>query len=245
MSDITTIIWKELKEQFQQRGSARSGLVSLLIFVGLIGIFMPLNSGPEWLTNPVLLLAWSWLPIFLTASMVSDSFAGERERHTLETLLASRLSDSAILLGKILAAVLYGWMITVVGLLVGVVTVNVAFPDGGVRFYDPGAFAAAVVFSLLGCLLMAALGVLVSLKSATARQAYQKLSFSYLGLFILVFLGAQIMPAEMKKDLAFWFSSLNMTQVALIAAVVLIVIDVALVTACRLQFKRSKLMLEE
>ena len=37
--------------------------------------------------------------------MIADGIPGERERHTLETLLASRLSDRSILLGKVMAAV--------------------------------------------------------------------------------------------------------------------------------------------
>ena len=35
---------------------------------------------------------WMWFSLLLVINVVADSFAGERERHTLETLLASRLS---------------------------------------------------------------------------------------------------------------------------------------------------------
>ncbi|NMB88377.1 MAG: ABC-2 type transporter, partial [Chloroflexi bacterium] len=108
-TDIVTIIHKEWKEIFIQRGSARSGWASVLVILGVVGVLMPLQSGREWLENPLLTVVWSWLPIFLTIHMVTDAIAGERERHTLETLLASRLSDLAIILGKLGAAVLYGW----------------------------------------------------------------------------------------------------------------------------------------
>nr|MDO8100484.1 ABC transporter permease subunit [Candidatus Njordarchaeota archaeon] len=47
----------------------------------------------------VLILA-TFLPIYIAA----DSFAGERERKTIQQLLSSPLTDSEILLGKILAA---------------------------------------------------------------------------------------------------------------------------------------------
>ena len=108
--DMWTIIRKDIKEVFSARGTGRrGGWMSILIFVGLLGILMPLQTGQQWLTNPVLPILWSWIPVFLVVSVVTDSFAGERERNTLETLLASRLSDRAILFGKIGAAVLYGW----------------------------------------------------------------------------------------------------------------------------------------
>ena len=45
----------------------------------------------------------------MVSSLVADSFAGERERHTLETLLASRLPDRAILAGKLLVPVAVAW----------------------------------------------------------------------------------------------------------------------------------------
>jgi ABC-2 type transport system permease protein len=40
-------------------------------------------------------------------------------RRTLETLLASRLSDDAILLGKLCASVLYAWVLMIGSLGLG------------------------------------------------------------------------------------------------------------------------------
>jgi len=77
--------------------------------LAILGIYLPWQNGPEWARTPLLPAALSWLPLLLVGALVADSFAGERERKTLETLLASRLSDRAILLGKIAALVSYGW----------------------------------------------------------------------------------------------------------------------------------------
>ena len=49
----------------------------------------------------------------------------ERERHTLETLLSTRLSDHTILLGKIGATVSYAWGMTQIVLLIALVPVNI------------------------------------------------------------------------------------------------------------------------
>src|SRR5665648_247246 len=113
INDIFTIVCKDLKEVLSSRGNARSGAIYLLIVIGVMGVLMPIQSGRAWFTEPLIPLVWSWFPIFLVISVVTDSFAGERERNTLETLLASRLSDRAILFGKLSAAVLYGWGISI------------------------------------------------------------------------------------------------------------------------------------
>ena len=137
IKDIFTIVRKDLKEMFTSRGNVKSGAMYLLIVIGVMGIFMPLQSGREWLTKPLIPLVWSWFPILLVISVVTNSFAGERERNTLETLLASRLSDKAILFGKITASVLYGWGIGLISNLVAVITVNITDPGTGFQFYDP------------------------------------------------------------------------------------------------------------
>jgi ABC-type Na+ efflux pump permease subunit len=68
-------------------------------------------------------------------AVAPDTFAGERERHTLETLLASRLSDQAILIGKLAACTSYGWLLTIITIVVGVITINAANWSGHVLFY--------------------------------------------------------------------------------------------------------------
>ncbi|UCD40705.1 MAG: hypothetical protein JSV69_08835 [Chloroflexota bacterium] len=100
INDILSIMWKEIRELILQRSGLRGGWIGLLILIAVFGVLFPLQSGPDWLVTPTTILMWAWVPFILVNSVVADSFAGERERHTLETLLASRLSDQAILIGK-------------------------------------------------------------------------------------------------------------------------------------------------
>ena len=72
--------------------------------IAVFGVFLPLQNGASWVTSPITMVYWAWMPLMLVTGVIADSFAGERERHTLETLLASRLPDRAILLGKVAAA---------------------------------------------------------------------------------------------------------------------------------------------
>jgi len=44
IADVWTVMWKEWKELLVRRGSLRGGVLSLLIFVGVFGVFMPLSA---------------------------------------------------------------------------------------------------------------------------------------------------------------------------------------------------------
>ena len=108
MADLRTVLWKELHEIPRQSSGRRGGPMGILVTIGIIGVFLPLQAGLRFL-NPSQLGIIIVLPVMLILAVIADSFAGERERHTLETLLASLLSDRAILFGKIVAAVSWGW----------------------------------------------------------------------------------------------------------------------------------------
>lgn len=241
-TDIYTIVRKEWKELFLQRGSWKSGLLSQLVVLGVLGVFLPMQTGSRWLENPALAASWLWLPVSLTMNLVADAFAGERERHTFDTLLASRLSDRAISLGKIAAAVLYGFSMTLLALLLAAVTINLSAPNGTFQFYPLPIFAAAMAVVLLANTLMAALGVLVSLRAQTARQAYQTLSIGLLVLFVGPLLVFQALPAALKQSLAAAMASWNSTQ--LLAGVILLLacIDAGLIAAALARFQRARLM---
>src|SRR5512135_723452 len=107
-ADIFTTMWRDFREQFFSAGNRRGGWMNVAIMVGVAGLWFPLQTGREWFTS-WLAVYTACFPIMTVVTLVADSFAGERERHTLETLLASRLPDRAIVLGKLLAAASYGW----------------------------------------------------------------------------------------------------------------------------------------
>src|SRR3989442_10278707 len=118
MNDIWTMIWKESKDLLFQ-GGWRAWILPVLL-VGILGVYLPLQFGLQWLElSPIELVVVLWIPFFVIITFIGDAIAGERERHTLETLLASRISDRAILLGKGVAPVGYGWGIGLVGRRLG------------------------------------------------------------------------------------------------------------------------------
>ena len=244
LNDIFTILWKEFSETMKNRQGMRGGWTSYLLIVGVMGIFIPWQMGKTWLSDPRQLLYWSWMPILLALSQVTDSFAGERERRTLETLLSTRLSDQAILIGKLLAVVLYAWSMTLGSLVIGAVTINVAFPTGTIQFYPALNFITGLLISFLAALLISSIGVLVSLKSSSVRQAYQRMSLVMIGLWFLPMLALQVIPESVKEKLVVALSNLDLVSVVQWGIVILVVLDVLLVWVNQRVFRRSRLLLD-
>jgi ABC-2 type transport system permease protein len=243
LNDVTTVMWKEFKELLFQRGNMRGGWMGLLVFVAVFGVFLPLQSGPAWVESPIGLVMWAWVPFLLVSSVVTDSFAGERERHTLETLLASRLSDRSILFGKIAAAVAYGWGFALASVVVGLITVNVVHGQGRLLLYPPDIALGIVVLSLLVATLASGAGVLISLRAASVRQAQQTFSIVNLVIFIPIFL-LPMLPDEWQVRITRFVTQANVTQIALVVIAILLIIDILLIAAAMRQFQRAKLILD-
>lgn len=239
MSDITddilTMMWKESKDVFFQ-GGWRS-LIRPLVVVGIMGIYLPLQLGLQWLNlSPIVMVLLIWLPYFVIINFIGDIIAGERERHTLETLLASRMPDGAILLGKLLITVLYSWGMGVLSLLVGLVLVDLFRTQGRWVFYPSDLFIDAIVLSLVVSLLGASAGVLVSLRVSTARQAQQILSIATIVFVFGGVIALRAVPANV-------ISSLTYSQFLLIAIAVITILDAILLGLSLVSFQRSRLNL--
>ncbi len=235
MSDILTMVWKESKDVFFQ-GGWRS-LIRPLFVVGIIGVYLPLQLGPQWVAlTPLAMLLLLWVPFFVIISFIGDVIAGERERHTLETLLASRMPDRAILLGKVVATVLYALGMGVLGLLLGLVLVDLFRTQGNWMFYPLDLFVDAIALSLLVSVLGASAGVLISLRVSTVRQAQQILSVSTIVFVFGIVFVLRAVPAN-------FFSSLSYSQFWLIVMAVIAVLDAILLGLSLVSFQRSRLIL--
>jgi ABC-2 type transport system permease protein len=245
--DIMTIVWKEFRELFLQRDRFRGGLVGMIIFLVCFGILMPLQTGSDWVRTPVSLLYWVWIPFLMVMGVVADSFAGERERHTLETLLASRLSDRAILFGKLSAAIGYAWGLTLASMLLSLITVNIAHGKGQLLMYPAIVGIGIIVLSFLIATVAAGLGVWVSLRASTVRQAQQTLGLMYFGLFIPLFI-LPMLPNDIKVRVFELFMSIDsldtLARIMLTAAGILALIAAMLIGAAMTRFKRARLILD-
>ena len=243
ISDIWTITKKEMKELLTQRGRFRGGGLGMLFFLAVFGIVMPLQAGKAWVDSPIVLAYWAWVPFLLVTSVIADAFAGERERHTLETLLASRLSDQAILFGKITTGVLYGWGLTMVCMLLSLATVNIVHGGEGLLLFSAGIAAAAVGLSFLLSFFAASLGALISLRANSVRQAQQTMSIAvYVVLVPLLLL--PVFPQSLRAALAGLAQGANYAAILISLIGLLIIADLALLGVSMARFKRARLILD-
>jgi ABC-2 type transport system permease protein len=243
LADVLTVMWKESKGLFRQPGSRIRATLNLVIPFAMLGIYGPL-TGRDWMASPFAVVLSSLMTILLVVTVIPDSFAGERERHTLATLLATRLSDRAILFGKLGIAVLYGFTVTIAGLIAGVVTANIAHRDAGFVFYSPGVAVACVVMSLLVACLMACGGALISLRSATVQGATQTLmAIMFTPLLILQVLGVLLMSlAPQRRIVIETAESLDPTFVFVVWVALLLFLDLFLLALAISRFQRSRII---
>jgi ABC-2 type transport system permease protein len=241
--DIWTITQKEWKELLRQRGSLRGGFFGILVFLGILGILMPIQFGAEWVQSASQMFIWGLFPFLLVSSVIADSFAGERERHTLETLLASRLSDRAILFGKVVAAISYGWGLSMACMLLGLITVNLVHGKGQLLIYSWEIGLGTIVLSLLVASLSSNLGILVSLRASTVRQAQQTFSFAFLLLYIPMML-IPVLPQEWQGRLMMLVIDTDFSAILPRAMFILFILDILLIAVAMARFQRARLILD-
>jgi ABC-2 type transport system permease protein len=121
-------------------------------------------------------------------------------------------------------------------LLLGLVLVDLLRTQGHWLFYPLDLFVAALILILLASLLATSAGVLVSLKTATVRQAQQILSISTIVFVFGVTFVLRAIPANI-------LSSLSYTQFLLGVMVFLAVLDAILLALSFMSFQRSRLIL--
>ncbi|MEJ2208431.1 MAG: ABC transporter permease [Anaerolineae bacterium] len=237
LDDILTVIWKEGRSQFRVRGS-RLRFVGLIFSPFLLGTIFPITWGPDWLSELPPLIVATLTSVVIVAVMVPESIAGERERHTLETLLASRLPDRAILLGKLLVPLAVGCGLAILANLCSAVVVNIAHWQGHILFFTLPIALGSLALSFLMALLTAGLGVFVSLKAATAQEAAQILTFGMLIPAMLL----QVVPLLFRDQMAHFLDTVNGPQLLLIVLAVLVVLDAVVLLAAVARFQRPRLI---
>ena len=242
--DIFTVARKEWLEFRDQLLRLKRGGLSAVIVLLMLGIVTPLQMGPMWLSSPLMLAYWPLLSSGMVSTLIADAFAGERERHTLETLLATRLSDTSILLGKVLAAVLYGLLFTFANIIVGIISLSIA--RWGEGFQAPSAAHLGYMFLLvtLACSTLAGIGVFISLKAATVRQAQQTLGIIMMVLFIGPVLFVQFLDAERRVSLAGRLATLGEGKLVAWTSALLLTASLVLILMAMGRFKRGKLTLD-
>jgi ABC-type Na+ efflux pump permease subunit len=116
------------------------------------------------------------IPIMASSIIASDSFAGEKERRTAEALLATPLTDSEMLLGKMFVSFVPAVTVTVAAFLVySIVIDQFTLELFGGRLLFPNDIWLMLIFALAPALAFAdiALTVLISARAKGVREAQQ------------------------------------------------------------------------
>jgi ABC-2 type transport system permease protein len=182
--DIYAVLRNEWRGFFRYGESKRSGWVRWGA-LGFLGVIIARALGPEFGASWTTVLAVAFIAVIFIPAVVADSFAGERERHTLETLLASRISDAALLLGKYAANLLYGWVAALGMMALGVGVAYLRYGGTDAFQVRPAILAAAAVIGFLGAGAITGVGVLVSLRAPTVRRATETLTIILIGLTLI------------------------------------------------------------
>jgi ABC-type Na+ efflux pump permease subunit len=128
------------------------------------------------------------LPLMVASVIAADSFAGEKERKTLEALLYTPTTDQELFLAKLLSAWLPAIAIAWGGFLLYTVTANIAAWPTMDRLFFPNMMWLALAFWVAPAVAGIGLGttVLISVRAQGFQDAYQMGAIVVLPLILLV-----------------------------------------------------------
>jgi ABC-2 type transport system ATP-binding protein len=238
--DIAAIVRKEWSEMTSSAGSGASrksmliAAAALLAIVGLLGAL----AGEIVLGPPALLT--TFISFLVVMAYVADSFAGERERHTLETLLASAVPDEALFVGKVCASVGYGWFAALVLLAMLLAGANLRAPGS---MYSPPVLLVAFVTAPLALLFFSIAGVMLSVRAPTVKAAQARTSVLLFGVFIpFVVLKNFLAPGWIREAARALQTQRGLLLSLGANSVLLLVLDVALIAFAMTRFRRARMI---
>ncbi len=138
---------------------------------------------------PFLLMVVGFFPISVSLVIALESFVGEKERHSLEPLLASPLSATELYMGKMLAAIAPPLAASYLGIgvyLTGLYLSLDWLPDGRL-------LAQILALTTVQALVMVAGAVVVSTQTTSVRAANLLASFIIIPMALLVQLESLVM----------------------------------------------------
>ena len=155
------------------------------------------------------------MPLMFATTIAAESFAGERERKTIESLLYTPASDADLLVGKVTAAAVPAILVTWIGFAVYTLILNLAPYRFFQRIWFPLPTWWPLIFWITPALVVMgiALTVIISARVKNFLGAYQS-SASVVLLVVLLFAGQMSgilylsVGVEMIMGVVFWFIAL-------------------------------------
>lgn len=201
---------------------------------------------------PTMIIIFIFVP---TMAVCADLGAGEKERQTLEPLLTTSASRSAIMWGKVAATSVVGFITLIVSLIAMFMSINFVF-SGAAKAVHLNILSAILiaVFSLIILITIASIEIAISIYARSTKEAN-----SYLGgLVIVVFMLAYLPYMMDAKSIKFLYFNVpitnvvcvmkefmvgmyNITHILVVAAWVLVYIAASVIFASAM-FNREKII---
>jgi uncharacterized membrane protein SpoIIM required for sporulation/ABC-type transport system involved in multi-copper enzyme maturation permease subunit len=131
---------------------------------------------------PFLLMIVGFFPISVSLVIALESFVGEKERHSLEPLLSSPLTDTQLYVGKTVAAMLPPLLASYLGITVYLVALAIT-----IGWYpNPILLAQILALTTIQAMVMVAGAVVISAQTTSVRAANLLASFIIIPMAMLV-----------------------------------------------------------
>lgn len=174
---------------------------------------------------PFLLMVVGYFPITVSLVIALESFVGEKERGTIEPLLASPLKDWQIFTGKLIAGTASPLFTSYLGIsvyLIGLHFQHIPLPDAN-------RMAQTLILTTVQALLMVSGAILISTQATSVRAANLMASFIVIPMALLI---------QGEAIMLFWGND----QVLWLAVVGVLVITALLVRVGISHFQREALL---
>jgi hypothetical protein len=194
MAEVTTstAFQDELRRALPRAGGVR-GLL-LLPALALLGTLIPGRLGTAFL-DPIYHVFYTALAVLFGGSFAAQGFGGERERQFLINWTGG---DAPVVLGKLLAATLWGWLCWL--LIYGASLARIDTAGGAMALPVFTVFGAAVL-AAGAAWLSAAAGALLALSTQSAMTARQLHRLGFFFILLLVVIVPRLFPADVQASL--------------------------------------------
>ena len=177
-------------------------------------------------------LLMAFVPASFSLIGALESFVGERERNTLESLLSMPISDRELYTGKLLAALIVPLLASLAAMIVFLAVVGAAYPELYYLVMNPVRLFGLMAFVAVITLMMVAGAVVISSHTGSIRAATLLASFVLVPTAVLLQLSALLFIA-------------NRWDVIGLLGLALAVIAIALIRAGISSFQREEILSRE
>ncbi|MCC6187893.1 MAG: stage II sporulation protein M [Anaerolineales bacterium] len=208
LSSALIITRREVRDQLRDWRIVVPGAILTLIFPVLMNFtakqaisFVERHGAPvigERLI-PFLLMVVGFFPISVSLVIALESFVGEKERHSLEPLLSSPLTDAELYVGKMLAAMLpplAGAYLGIAVYLAGLAITIQWLPT-------PGLLLQILILTTIQAVVMVSGAVVISAQTTSVRAANLLASFIIIPMALLV-QGESLVMFWGRYDVLWW-----------------------------------------